>query len=326
MPSAAPVGLSVSVASSSNSAPATIQRINTGNTADTVRLDGGAFLMGNESTLAFPNDGEGPVREVMLDPFWIDTATVTNAQFARFIASTGYVTEAERFKWSFVFVGHFPPKFAEKLQRVVETPWWIRVPGARWDRPEGERSNIKDRMNHPAVHVTWNDAAAYAAWAGKRLPTEAEWEYASRGGLSQKTYPWGDDLTPLGKHRCNIWQGKFPDRNTAEDGHSGTAPVRSFAPNGYGLFNTCGNVWEWVHDYFSPNFHVTASPPYLHNPAGPADPSLPGTGNRRTMKGGSFMCHKSYCNRYRCAARTSNTPDSSTSHMGFRCVREDPAR
>ncbi|MCE9590271.1 MAG: formylglycine-generating enzyme family protein [Planctomycetes bacterium] len=322
VPSASPaVGLSLSAKAHRGTPepPAEIRRVRTGITKGMVQLAGGPFLMGNESTLAFPADGEGPVREVTIDPFWIDAAAVTNEKFARFIEATGYVTEAEKFGWSFVFVGHLPAKRAAQLQHVVETPWWINVPGAKWDRPEGERSNLKERADHPVVHVTWNDAAAYAAWAGKRLPTEAEWEYAARGGLSQKVYPWGDDLTPLGKHRCNIWQDRFPDFDAGEDGYRTTAPAESFTPNGFGLYNTSGNVWEWVLDTFSPTWHAPASAATRTNPAGPA----PQTANaRKTMKGGSFLCHRSYCNRYRCAARTGNTPDSSTGHCGFRCVRD----
>lgn len=284
---------------------------NNGNTKSMRRLDGGIFRMGSE-TGTYPEDGEGPVREVTLAPFFIDVTTVTNRQFDRFVKSTGYKTEAEQYGWSFVFHLLIPPGTAAKLkQHVPGLDWWWKVPGAYWRRPEGRESTITDRMDHPAVHVSWNDARAYAEWAGKRLPTEAEYEFAARGGLDQKTYPWGDELTPDGEHRCNIWQGQFPTRNTREDGYLGTAPARSFPPNGYGLFNMAGNVWEWCWDWFSPTFHLN----------GPRDnPHGPGQGVAKVMRGGSYLCHESYCNRYRVSARTGNTPDSSTGNMGFRCV------
>jgi len=278
-----------------------------------VSLPGGAFLMGADDEVGFPQDGEGPVREVTLSPFQIDPCTVTNAQFARFVEETGYVTEAEQFGWSFVF--HlFVSKANRKRGLVKEVPglgWWYGVLGAYWAKPEGKGSEIKERMDHPVVHVSWNDAQAYCAWAGLRLPTEAEWEYAARGGLVQKRFAWGDELTPGGKHMCNIWQGTFPEKNTQDDGYAGTAPVDSFAPNGYGLHNMAGNVWEWCADYWSVDFHLN----------GPReDPTGPRLGENRVMRGGSYLCHHSYCNRYRVAARSSNSPESSTGNMGFRCA------
>ena len=271
---------------------------------------GGTFLMGSNRPGGFPSDGEGPVRRVTVEPFHIDEAAVKNAQFSAFIEYTGYVTEAERFGWSFVFYQLVSPRVAGPVwEAVAEAPWWSRVEGASWRHPEGLDSSVEDRMDHPAVHVSWNDAFAYCRWAGKRLPTEAEWEFAARGGLEQKTYPWGDELTPGGEHRCNIWQGSFPDHNTAEDGYAGTAPAQSFAPNGYGLFNTSGNVWEWCSDWFDARFHRRAPR---------KDPKGPPSGDRKVMRGGSYLCHASYCNRYRVAARSSATPDSSTGHAGFR--------
>ncbi len=284
-----------------------------------VPLEGGRFLMGTDYKGAFPADGEGPVRAVTLTPFEIDAFPVTNQDFAAFVDATGYRTEAERFGWSFVFWSHIPEERFEQLveDTVAAAPWWCKVSGACWKHPEGPGSNVcdagGDRSRHPVVHVSWNDAAAYAGWAGKALPTEAQWEYAARGGLEQKLYPWGDELTPNGQHRCNIWQGEFPRIDTAEDGYAGTCPVDSFLPNAYGIYSITGNVWEWCADWFNTVFPST---PLLHEPAGPPN------GESKVMKGGSFLCHASYCNRYRVAARTSNTPDSSTSNMGFRCVRK----
>jgi formylglycine-generating enzyme len=278
-----------------------------------VSLPGGTFLMGTDYAGGFPADGEGPVRAVSLSAFHIDTFPVTNKDFADFVAATNYRTEAEVFGWSFVFWSHIPQDRFENLveDTAAHTPWWCKVPGARWNHPEGPSSGVEDRLNHPVVHVSWNDAAAYAAWASKTLPTEAQWEYAARGGLQQKLYPWGDELTPGGKHRCNIWQGQFPLEDTAEDGFAGTCPIDIFPPNGYGLYSATGNVWEWCTDWFHTDFSLE---PVRHNPMGPS------TGLTKVMKGGSFLCHASYCNRYRVAARTSNTPDSSASNIGFRCV------
>ena len=275
-------------------------------------IPAGTFLMGTDYPHGFPADGEGPVRKVRLSAFRIDTTPVTNAQFARFIEATGYRTDAERFNWSFVFWSHIPE---ERFEEVVEdtaaaTPWWCKVPGARWNAPEGPGSDVKERQNFPVVHVSWSDAQAYASWAGKSLPTEAQWEYAARGGLEQKLYPWGDELTPGGKHLCNIWQGQFPIEDQAEDGFAGICPIDAFPPNGYGLYSISGNVWEWCADWFGTR-HPTVE---LLDPSGPA------SGQARVMKGGSFLCHASYCNRYRVGARTANTIDSSTANIGFRCV------
>ncbi|NRB73555.1 MAG: formylglycine-generating enzyme family protein [Verrucomicrobiales bacterium] len=278
-----------------------------------VELEGGPFFMGAEDSEIWHADGEGPIREVTLEPFWIDRTTVTNDAFGEFVEATGYQTEAERFGWSFVFHNQIPKGHRKHVQLVsVEgTSWWARLEKADWRKPGGPGTNIKKLGDHPVVHVSWNDAAAYAAWAGKRLPTEAEWEYASRGGLETKIYPWGDELMPEGKHRCNIWQGNFPHEDAAEDGYAGTAPAKSFRANGYGLYHSVGNVWEWTADWWSPNFHLK----------GPREkPQGPESGSSRVIKGGSYLCHDSYCNRYRNSARTQNTPDSSTGHTGFRCV------
>ena len=276
-------------------------------------LPGGTFLMGTDNPDGFPQDGEGPVRAVTVDLFSIDISPVTNELFSRFVAATGYRTEAERFGWSFVFWSHLPEaRFSELVaDTVAGAPWWCKVRGARWDAPEGPGSDVARRATHPVVHVSWNDAQAFCGWSGQRLPTEAQWEYAARGGLEQKLYPWGDKLRPGGEHRCNIWQGEFPKHDTGDDGYAGTSPVNAFAPNDFGLNSMTGNTWEWCSDWFDTEFHRNSSG---INPQGPP------AGETRVMKGGSFLCHKSYCNRYRVAARSSNTPDSSTSNLGFRCV------
>jgi formylglycine-generating enzyme required for sulfatase activity len=281
-----------------------------------VRIPAGPFLMGGADPDAVPGDGEGPVREVHVSEFHVDAKVVTNARFAAFVKATGYRSEAERFGWSFVFHLFVRGAAAHRVldAAVPQAPWWLAIEGADWRHPEGPGSEVSSRQNHPVVHVSWADASTYAAWAGKRLPTEAEWEKAARGGLVQARFPWGDDFTPRGQHRCNTWQGTFPRHNTGADGFLGTAPVDAFRPNAYGLFNTAGNVWEWCADWFSPDWHAAASERTRVDPPGPAD----GTG--RVMRGGSYLCHESYCNRYRVAARTMTTPDSTTGHLGFRCA------
>lgn len=277
-----------------------------------ILLDGGPFLMGSEDPDCFAADGEGPIRKVEIDPFYLDRAPVTNDEFTEFTRSTGYKTEAERFGWSFVFEGHIRQR-ANSGERVPGLQWWRKIAGADWRHPEGPDAGIHARANTPVVHVSWNDAVTYAQWAGKRLPTEAEWEFAARGGLEQKRYPWGDELTPEGRHLCNIWQGEFPDFDSAEDGYSAPAPVDAFPPNGFGFQVITGNVWEWCSDWFSPDYHLLAT---RKNPVGPD------SGQARSMRGGSYLCHASYCNRYRVAARTSNTADSATTNIGFRCARD----
>ncbi|WP_246050008.1 formylglycine-generating enzyme family protein [Aquibacillus sediminis] len=279
-----------------------------------VYIPGGEFLMGTDYKYAFPDDGEGPIRKVYVDPFYMDPCNVTNKQFQAFVEDTGYKTEAEKFGWSFVFYQFVSRKTAlASTQRVVETPWWLVVEGAYWKQPEGPDSSIENRMDHPVIHVTWNDAKAYCKWAGKRLPTEAGWEFAARGGLEQKKYPWGDELTPNGFHQCNIWQGKFPSSNEVLDGYAGTAPVKAYSPNGYGLYNVSGNVWEWCSDKFTKS---------VEKRGGTKNPKGPKKGKTRVMRGGSYLCHYTYCNRYRVAARTANTPNSSTGNIGFRCVKD----
>ncbi|HET8598685.1 MAG TPA: formylglycine-generating enzyme family protein [Segeticoccus sp.] len=265
----------------------------------TVPLAGGVFTMGSEDTLAYAEDLEGPLRRVQVAPFAISPCTVTNAEFAEFAGRTGYTTDAERDGWSFVFAGLLPDDFPP-TRGVAAAPWWRQVEGASWCHPEGPQSGIANRPDHPVVHISWHDAAAYAVWAGGRLPTEAEWEYAARGGLEQRVFPWGDELEPGGEHRMNVWQGEFPQNNTCADGWYGTAPANAFPPNGFGLFNMCGNIWEWCASRFAP---------------GSPD---------RVAKGGSYLCHASYCRRYRVAARQGLSPDSTTGNVGFRCVADLP--
>jgi formylglycine-generating enzyme required for sulfatase activity len=281
-----------------------------------VRIPGGTFLMGNPRDDGYEADGEGPVHQVTVDPFWMDATAVTNARFAEFVHATGYVTEAETFGWSFVFFGLLPAKY-QGNQRPIVAPWWRQVFGADWRHPEGPESDITKRPDHPVIHVSWNDAQAFCAWRGTRLPTEAEWESAARGGREGERFPWGNDLVPNGKHHMNVWQGKFPLKNTRADGHLGTAPVTSYKPNDHGLYCVTGNVWEWCADWFSPQMYTRGD---MANPTGPT------SGDTRVMRGGSYLCHASYCNRYRVDSRSSNTPDSSTGNLGFRTVWSEPSR
>ncbi|WP_431933059.1 formylglycine-generating enzyme family protein [Nonomuraea jabiensis] len=277
-------------------------------------VEAGAFRMGDPFGDGLPGDGESPVHEVTLDAFDIDATTVTNADFARFADDTGYRTEAELAGLSAVFHTLVHPR-ATVVSSSPRAPWWLGVEGAGWRHPEGPGSDLRAREDHPVVHVTWNDAQAYCAWAGRRLPTEAEWERASRGGLEGARYPWGDDLLDArGDWQANIWQGSFPDHDTAEDGWAGTAPVRSYRPNGFGLWQTVGNVWEWCDDPFDPRAYAKRARAQVHDPRSRVAPTL------RVLRGGSYLCHDSYCNRYRNAARSSNTPDSSMGNAGFRTV------
>jgi formylglycine-generating enzyme required for sulfatase activity len=284
-----------------------------GAVANLVGLAGGAFTIGSEDRWAYPEDGESPAKDVEVSAFSIGAYAVSNAEFAAFVQATGYITDAQHFGWSFVFAGLLPDDFPP-TQGVAQAPWWRKVDGADWSHPEGPHSSIAERLDHPVVHVSWNDADAYCAWARARLPTETEWEFAARGGLERKTFPWGDELEPGGAHRMNVWQGDFPARNTAADGYVGTSPVASFAANGYGLYNTTGNVWEWTADWFHPTFRQRDRR---------RDPTGPPHGTSRVQKGGSYLCHHSYCRRYRAAARQASTPDSSTGNVGFRCARDD---
>ncbi|MGR3501025.1 formylglycine-generating enzyme family protein [Pseudaestuariivita sp.] len=276
--------------------------------SDAVLIPGGTALVGTD-TPALPQDEEGPLRRVKVAPFRMARGPVTNAQFAAFVRDTGYVTEAERFGWSFVFWAQVPEALGA-TQAVAGTEWWRRVDGADWRCINGPGSEDAWHPEHPVVQVSWRDARAYAAWAGGRLPSEAEWEHAARGGLGDMPFPWGEDApSDVNVGHCNIWQGRFPEVNTGADGYVTTAPARSFAPNGYGLYGTVGNVWEW-----------TAEPFKLRSMKAGAKARMRQMKGYKLLKGGSFLCHASYCFRYRIAARTGNAADSATPHQGFRMV------
>lgn len=279
-----------------------------------VPIPGGTVTVGTNRPMFRP-DGEGPARTVRLRPFLIDPFAVTNRWFAAFVDATGHVSEAERWGWSYVFCNHLPDR-GPGLDRPESTPWWCRVEGATWAAPFGPGSTWQTIPDHPVTQVSWNDAAAFAAWAGGRLPSEAEWEHAARGGLSQPRYPWGDrepddeSFTP-----CNIWQGDFPDTDTAADGFAGTAPVDAMAANGYGLQHMVGNVWQWCAE----PFRVRS----LSRSGKDRDAAARATGER-LIKGGSYLCHRSYCHRYRIAARSGSPADTTTGHVGFRLVFDPP--
>lgn len=278
-------------------------------------IPAGTFVMGDSSGDRNEADGEVPQHPVTVDAFSIDITSVTNDDFARFVNATGYLTEAETFGYSAVFHLAVDAPEEDIVGQAAGAPWWFGVTGADWKHPGGRNSSVDGLGDHPATHISFNDAEAYCAWAGRRLPTEAEWEYASRGGLDQTKYPWGDDEMDAGGWRTNIFQGDFPRTNTLDDGYLTTAPVRSFEPNGYGLFQTVGNIWEWCADWYDANYYATLpvdSP--TTNPIGPSD------GTVRVLRGGSYLCHISYCNRYRNSARSQNTPDSSMGNAGFRTV------
>ncbi|MBX3448867.1 MAG: formylglycine-generating enzyme family protein [Planctomycetaceae bacterium] len=307
---------------------------------DMVWIPGGEFVMGSDSEQAWPD--EGPPHRVRVDGFWIDETEVTNARFRVFVEATGYVTTAERAPTVEEILAQSPPGTpappADILvpgSLVFSPPdhpvplndvsgWWKWTPGANWRHPEGPESDLTGREDHPVVHVSWDDAVAYAKWAGKRLPTEAEWEFAARGGLEQAPYAWGhepfDEVTP----QANLWTGTFPNGNTAVDGYARTAPVKSFPPNGYGVYDMAGNVWEWCSDWYSRDFYSKSSPAEITlNPGGPGDShdSMRPFTSQRSQRGGSFLCNDSYCSRYRPSARHGCTPDTGMSHVGFRCVK-----
>ncbi|MCU0776737.1 MAG: formylglycine-generating enzyme family protein [Akkermansiaceae bacterium] len=310
--------------------------------------DGMVWIPGGEFSMGGPDASGGvctpetmvdarPVLRVKVDGFWMDKTEVTNAAFARFADATGYKTVAEIAPTAEEFPGA-PPEMlvagavvfrppAQEVSLGNHLQWWSYVPGANWRHPEGPDSTIKGRENHPVVHIAWKDAVAYAKWAGKRLPTEAEWEFAARGGLSGKVYAWGDEFQPGGKAMANTWQGRFPVKDEARDGFAGTAPAASFPANGYGLHDMAGNVWEWVADWYRadayPRAARAAAGAPLANPAGPHDswdPAEPGT-RKKVQRGGSFLCTDQYCTRYMIGTRGKGEIDTPTIHSGFRCVK-----
>lgn len=288
--------------------PVVVSSTNSALTFETASIPGGTGLLGTNTPM-IPIDEESPQRTRNVKPFRMMTTTVTNAMFKAFVEATDYVSEAERFGWSFVFHSDVPEAVG-RTQAVQAAQWWRKVDGAYWRHIHGPEGDAEILPDHPAVHISWNDAVAFARWAGGRLPTEAEWEHAARGGLGNVAFPWGNEEPDDDQFQpCNIWQGQFPDRNSIKDGFHSTAPVKSFTPNGYGLYQMSGNVWEW-----------TSEPFKLRSLSRRAKLHMKGLPGAKVIKGGSFLCHKSYCFRYRIAARTGTTPDSTTTHQGFRLV------
>jgi formylglycine-generating enzyme required for sulfatase activity len=297
-----------------------------------VWIPGGTFLMGSDRH--YPE--EAPAHEASVDGFWMDRCTVTNRDFKRFVEATGYVTFAEKPANRDDYPGARPELLAPSSVLFKKPPkgtglgdhyqWWAYVKGADWRHPRGPASSIKDLMDHPVVHVAYEDAEAYAKWAGKDLPTEAEWEFAARGGLEGAEFVWGGELTPGGKHMANTWQGEFPVQNTYDDGYEWTAPAGSFPANGYGLYDMAGNVWQWTSDWYQEHGKIDSPCCTIANPRGgrredSCDPEQPIKIPRKVMKGGSFLCAPNYCKRYRPAARMAQAIDTSTCHVGFRCIR-----
>ena len=317
-------------AASPQSSPASIATPSANWTNDMVWIPAGTFWMGNNAGQA----DEKPVHKVSLDGFWMDKTEVTNEQFEEFVRATKYVTVAERKPNPEDFPGadpellvpgsvvFYPPNEPVALDNHMQ--WWRYVPGASWRHPEGPQSDLKGREKHPVVHICFEDALAYCKWAGKRLPTEAEWEYAARGGLEQKNYTWGEEQAPGGKWLANIWQGEFPVENNEKDGSRLTSAAASYPANGFGLYDMAGNVWEWCGDWYLPDYYENSP---SHNPKGPNtsyDPNEPGV-MKRVTRGGSYLCNDSYCIGYRPSARMKTTPDTGLSHTGFRCVKDAPA-
>jgi sulfatase modifying factor 1 len=312
-------------------APVPVEAANSGAAPEgMVWIPGGRFWMGTNHM-----EDAQPVHQVEVKSFWMDRTDVTNEEFARFVEATGYATIAERPLDPKELPNLAPDELAPGS--VVFTPpagpislanplaWWRFVRGANWRHPEGPNSDLRGKEKYPVVHIAWADAAAYAKWAGKRLPTEAEWEFAARGGRDRQDYPWGNELTPNGKWMANTFQGHFPNKNSAEDGYAGIAPVASFPPNDYGLYDMSGNVWQWVSDWYRPDYYsqlpgsdVTIDP---QGPSDSFDPQEVGVA-KRVQKGGSFLCTDQYCSRYMPGARGKGDPETGTNHLGFRCVRE----
>ena len=294
-----------------------------------IQVEAGKYSIGFEGPEAWESDGEGPVREITLDNYWLDQTAVSNAQFAEFIDDTGYVTQSETFGWAHVFIGQLSNSKQRKLREsntVRGLQWWYAIEGAYWRKPEGPGSTIKKRMDHPVVSISWNDATAYASWAGKRLPTEAEWERAARGGLERKPFAWGDVFAPQGEDvwMANIWQGLWPYENTSEDGFAYTAPVKSFPPNAYGLYDMAGNVWEIVADRYHPKAYSQRIDGAI-NPTGPNAYSLSQLRQRLptyVTRGGSFLCSDGWCSGYQPGSRQALENDSPAHHTGFRCVKD----
>src|SRR6266446_6144585 len=305
-----------------------------------VRIPSGEFTMGTDDVRSFPN--ERPAHRVHLERFWIDEHDVTNAEFAKFVEAAGYVTTAERKPDWNELKKELPPETPKPDESVlvagslVFTPtsgpvplsdlsaWWRWVPGASWRHPEGPDSTLEGRENHPVVQVSWDDAVAYAKWAGKQLPTEAEWEFAARGGLEGRRFNWGDDVRPSGRHMANTFQGDFPYRQTADDGFSRTSPVKSFPPNGYGLYDMAGNVWQWTADWYRSDYykHLADTVGVARNPQGPEtsyDPAEPNE-PKKVHRGGSYLCTDQYCSRYIVGTRGKGEVSTGTNHLGFRCV------
>ncbi|UJH69578.1 formylglycine-generating enzyme family protein [Ornithinimicrobium sp. INDO-MA30-4] len=276
-----------------------------------VEVAGGSFTMGTDDPRGYRDDGEGPAHTVDVGGFSVGPYAVTNDQFAAFVAATGHRSTAEVFNNSFVFGGLLPDEFPP-TRGVATAPWWREVIGADWAHPEGPQSNLEGRGDHPVVHVSWHDAMAFCEWSGTRLLTEAEWEFAARGGIEGSHFPWGDEREPDGEHRMNVFQGEFPGNNTTEDGWAGTCPVGTYPPNALGLHEVTGNVWEWCSDWFDPGYYAVSAE---------VDPRGPEAGQAKVMRGGSYLCHESYCWRYRVDSRSANTPDSTTGNLGFRVAR-----
>jgi len=275
------------------------------------KIPGGTALIGTDRPVVVL-DEENPCRKQTIQPYHIMQTTVTNAMFASFIKDTAYKTEAERLGWSYVFYSQLPDEF-EETQAPVDAQWWRKVNGACWNRIAGPLVDDTLEDDHPVVHVSWNDAQAFAQWAGGRLPTEVEWEHAARGGLGDVPFPWGEKEPNDNDYQpCNIWQGRFPTYNSCADGYEATAPAKSYDPNGYGLYNMCGNVWEWTSGRLKISGRSKQSQQHAKHCKG-----------TKLLKGGSYLCHTSYCFRYRIAARTGNTPDSTTTHQGFRLVFDE---